>query len=317
MKKFMLGLLCGALLASSTVAFAASPLQARLFPAGFTINGKEVQLDKAYKVLEADGHTYVPVRFVAENLGATVGYEADSHRVYIQNGPLTVGDPNFPGVSVGNLILTRSGKNTSVIGQLQYAGVGNTKNSLEASLTFYNAANKKLGSAILKGSFGVDTQTFTTTAAGDLRGYQTVILQVTSENGKSVTPASTLLYENKEYGFALALPAAAWKDKFTVEKEVDPETQLVTLGFIDKANQQTGGVVFRIQIYPKKLWNESGKSILEIVPSWQIGETQDRVYAMIAASDVQYNLQDEALASEYEAMRRSMERIRVSFAALQ
>ncbi|WP_438431359.1 copper amine oxidase N-terminal domain-containing protein [Gorillibacterium sp. sgz500922] len=316
MKKFLLGLLSGALLAGSTAAIAAPSLQAKLTSALFEINGQSVHPDSANPAIEVNGRTYVPLRFVAEELGAVVGYEADSKTVRIRNGPLTVADPNFPGVSVGNLVLTRSGGNTAITGHLQYAGTGNSLNRLEARLTFYDAANRKLGAAAIKGdAFGVETKTFSASGSGDLRAYQTVLLDILSVNGTSVSPAPTFLYEDRKQGFSLALPDY-WKGKFTVETQTDPDTGVVSLRFVDKANQAVGGTVFTLQISPKKQWEQSGKAILEIVPSWVLGETGGRVFAMIAASDVQYNTQDPALTEEYTQMRQSLERVRVSFAPL-
>ncbi|MEO3946140.1 stalk domain-containing protein [Gorillibacterium sp. CAU 1737] len=314
MKKFWLGLLCGALLAGTSVAVVIS-LQARQVNVSFLVNGKEIKLEKPDKVLEVDGRLYAPVRFLAESLGGTSSFEEESRKLILQHGPLSITDPNVPSVSVGNLVLTRSGNRTEIIGQLQYSGIGNTVKSLEGSLTFYDAANQKLGSALVTGTFGVETRIFTTSAPEDLRAYDTMILNVQAEDGKSIAPAPTFLYENWENGFSLALPEF-WRDKFTVIPSIDSDHQVTSLTFVDNANVETGGVLFTINLYPKKVWEESGKTLLEQVPSWQMGEAKGRVYAMAAASDVQYNLQNEALAQEYEAMRRSMERIRISFSAL-
>jgi hypothetical protein len=76
LKKFILGLSCGLAIACSSVAFASDSIQAVFFPAIFEINGSDIGLNNDYKVLNVDGHAYVPIRFIAENLGATIDYDA-------------------------------------------------------------------------------------------------------------------------------------------------------------------------------------------------------------------------------------------------
>lgn len=48
-----------------------------------SINGKEVELDAAAKAI--DGRTLVPVRFIAESLGAEVGWDQESKTVLINS----------------------------------------------------------------------------------------------------------------------------------------------------------------------------------------------------------------------------------------
>lgn len=77
MKKrtFVSGLLAGAILAGATTAFASSDfIQAALYPVKFIINGKEQKLPDEYSILNYNGHAYVPIRFVAEQIGGNVGF---------------------------------------------------------------------------------------------------------------------------------------------------------------------------------------------------------------------------------------------------
>jgi len=60
--------------------FASDSIQALLFPVHFEINESQVSLNDDYKVLNVDGHAYVPIRFVAEHLGATIDYDQDTKR---------------------------------------------------------------------------------------------------------------------------------------------------------------------------------------------------------------------------------------------
>jgi hypothetical protein len=114
LKKFILGLSLGLAIACSSVAFASGSIQALLFPVIFEINGSNIGLNNDYKVLNVDGHAYVPIRFIAENLGATIDYDAESQKIFVNNRNLTITDPDYKGISVGNLILTKEGNNTKV-----------------------------------------------------------------------------------------------------------------------------------------------------------------------------------------------------------
>lgn len=89
MKKFMLGLLCGIGLAISTAAAASDEVRAVLFPVTFEFDGKAQELDARYQVLNYEGNTYVPIRFVAENLGAGASYDPQARKVSIVKQPET------------------------------------------------------------------------------------------------------------------------------------------------------------------------------------------------------------------------------------
>lgn len=80
MKKFIIGLLCGAVLSMTTVAFAANAIQAVLFPSKVTF-----YTNTAIKVLDETGDNailnynnkaYIPLRAFTDAMGAKVNYEA-------------------------------------------------------------------------------------------------------------------------------------------------------------------------------------------------------------------------------------------------
>lgn len=73
-RTFACGLVAGAIIASSTTAFAADFIQAALYPIKLVINGEEQKIPDEYSVLNYNGHTYVPLRFIAENIGGKVGF---------------------------------------------------------------------------------------------------------------------------------------------------------------------------------------------------------------------------------------------------
>lgn len=72
LKKFVSGLLVGAIASFSTAAIASDTIQALIFPAKITINGVPKEIGDEYRILNVDGHVYVPIRYVAENTGAIV-----------------------------------------------------------------------------------------------------------------------------------------------------------------------------------------------------------------------------------------------------
>ncbi|MBD0382874.1 stalk domain-containing protein [Paenibacillus sedimenti] len=121
MKKFVLGLTCGFALTATTAVYASDTLQVYLFPAMYVFNGQSKALDSEYTTLNFNGHAYVPVRWVAENLGKLVKYEHYTKTISIVNTNLTeelVLDKDF-------LIIASQGK----IKGIEF-GIGSNKNEL-------------------------------------------------------------------------------------------------------------------------------------------------------------------------------------------
>ena len=87
MKKFILGLFCGAVLAASTTIYAADEIRAMLFPVKFQFNGESRDTGSRFAILNYDGHTYVPVRFMTENLGAGVSYDKNEGLISVVTEP--------------------------------------------------------------------------------------------------------------------------------------------------------------------------------------------------------------------------------------
>jgi hypothetical protein len=203
MKKFIAGLTFGVLISLSSAVFASDPIQALLFPAKFEFNGKTVVPGEEYTVLNYQGHAYVPIRFIAEQIGATIDYEAETRQIFVKNEALNVTDLDYPTVSVGNLILVKDGSNTKVTGQIRVAGTGMAENMIGASLFFYNDKSEKIGEAPILGSkYGEAIQQFEAVGSGDFRKYASVNLHIEAANykivGKSPAPYH---YISKEAAF--------------------------------------------------------------------------------------------------------------------
>jgi hypothetical protein len=310
MKKFILGLSCGLLISCSSVALASGTIQVLLFPASFEINGTTIAINKDYKVLNVDGHAYVPIRFVTENLGGVIEYDTDSKKVIVKNKPLDLTDPFYKGVSVGNLILTKAGKNTKITGQLVMVGVGSTKNKLEANLAFYNVQNKKVGEIVIRGNdFGVEPRTFTVEAPGDFRKYETALLRIRAVNDQIISKVPTILYKNAEYMFTLELPKR-WEGKYEV---VHGTAATESFQFINIANKAYGGLQFTIDVFPKEKWVLLSKADAQNARMSMIGEKAGKIFTISTPSDVQNNTQDEKLEAEYRAMYSDINRIKTTF----
>ncbi|KRE83047.1 hypothetical protein ASG89_13015 [Paenibacillus sp. Soil766] len=313
MKKFILGLSCGLILAGSSVAFASDTIQALLFPASFEINGSQVKLNSDYQILNVDGHAYVPVRFVAENLGATIDYDSEAQKIVVKNKSLDIKDPDYASISVGNLILTKAGNTTKVTGQLKFEGVGNSQNMIGAGLSFYNEDNEKIGEAAISGNnFGVDTQTFVTEGEGDFKNYDAVYLHIGAVNHRIILDVPSMIYHNSQYRFTLHVPSS-WEGKYEVEEQRDEASEFVNYLFINKANKAFGGVLFSISIWTKEDWLANGPTTKGIGQVYKLGEDENHVFLLFPPGDVEYNPHDEELAAEFLSMADQISTIRRSF----
>lgn len=80
MRKFwvgiFVGLLVGAILATASFSLAGQPIK-------LVVNGREVSCDPSPQII--DNHVFVPLRFVAEALGATVEWDETNNAVYVNS----------------------------------------------------------------------------------------------------------------------------------------------------------------------------------------------------------------------------------------
>ncbi|SES99662.1 stalk domain-containing protein [Paenibacillus sp. NFR01] len=311
MKKFILGLLCGLLLTVSGAAFAAGGLKAAWLNAIFEVNGQQVSKNAAAKAVNINGSIYVPLQFMAEALGGTAGYDADRHAVMVKNGPLDITDTRVPGLSAGNILLSKSGKNTWITGQLQLAGVGNSLHTMTAVLSFYDEDNRKIGEAPLNvKQLGVDKTTFTAVGNGDLRASSEVFLQVRKLDGQVVPEQATIRYSNAKYGFTMKLPDS-WQGKYAVvEGPTNPEGPANLL-----FKNRYGGILFSVLVWEPGEWKKSEAAIRDNAKVWKVGEAKGKVYTIVLPGDVQYDPNDAVWAAEYKAMAADIPRIRISFSA--
>lgn len=87
MKKFIFGVIIGAVLFSFSPLKASDLLEVAHFPAKIIINGEHRLVDEEYTTLNYKGHAYVPVRFIAEALHSKVNYRGDQEKIISINDP--------------------------------------------------------------------------------------------------------------------------------------------------------------------------------------------------------------------------------------
>ncbi|MED4601560.1 stalk domain-containing protein [Paenibacillus validus] len=88
MKKFLLGMMCGAALTASTTLYAADGVWALLFPVKFQFDGESRDIGSRFTVLNYEGHTYVPLRLMTEELGAGAAYDQKTRTVSVVKEPV-------------------------------------------------------------------------------------------------------------------------------------------------------------------------------------------------------------------------------------
>ncbi|WP_282943010.1 stalk domain-containing protein [Paenibacillus sp. RC67] len=76
MKKVIIAFVSGVVISMSSVAVAATQFNVSLFPSEFIFNGVNKPVPSEYEVFNYNGHVYVPIRYVTESMGATVGFTA-------------------------------------------------------------------------------------------------------------------------------------------------------------------------------------------------------------------------------------------------
>ncbi len=134
MKKLILGIVLGATLSSVTAAYA-TEIQTYLFPSHFYINGSITPVDPEYEVLNYNGHAYVPVRFITENMGGYIGYENNNNTNsitinYFPAGKEVLADSNNPQVRAGLINLFLDGDSTVIAGLLSIDVSSDPKDTL-------------------------------------------------------------------------------------------------------------------------------------------------------------------------------------------
>lgn len=75
MKKLWIGILVGFALSFATMGYASNVVETVLYPVKLYLNGEEQTLGGEYEILNYNGHAYVPLRFLAEQLDGKVTFD--------------------------------------------------------------------------------------------------------------------------------------------------------------------------------------------------------------------------------------------------
>jgi hypothetical protein len=211
MKRFVLGLILGTLLSLSSVAVASNKFEVIEQSINLVFNGKQMSLGQEYVAFNYDGHLYLPIRYFAESMGAAIGYNSTNETVSIlfSSDQTVIKDPNFLGISVGNLVLNKKEGKTSIQGQLLIEESQETKKDplyCFFTLHFYNQSGLEIGQADYglllerENQIGGINQ-FETMGSGDLTNYSRVELKVSyfdETPAKGNTPPVPYIKSNQE-----------------------------------------------------------------------------------------------------------------------
>ncbi|MCM3269878.1 stalk domain-containing protein [Paenibacillus elgii] len=86
MRNYVIGFVCGTFVSMSTMVYASDAIQAFLFPVKISFNDKRMDMSE-YKVLNYENHAYVPIRFIAENIGISIDYNANFNEITLKDAP--------------------------------------------------------------------------------------------------------------------------------------------------------------------------------------------------------------------------------------
>ncbi|WP_088830560.1 stalk domain-containing protein [Paenibacillus tyrfis] len=182
MKKILIGIAIGISLSAVTIVGAANSIKALLFPVSYKINDQTKTLGNDYVTLNYDSHVYVPIRFVAEVLGAGVAYDEGTKEVIVKQGQLDIMDPDLlvkEDMQVGNLILTKEGDKTRVSGSFKIS----RRAEIGTNLAFFNDKDEKLGCVVISGQYDGGIHSFEALGDGDFVNYSKAKLHVAYFNG--------------------------------------------------------------------------------------------------------------------------------------
>ena len=187
MKKFIAGFIFGLVISLAAVSYASGTIQAYLFPAKITVNGKEASMGEEYKILNYEGHAYLPIRYVGEYIGGFVDYDGDTSTItlnYYPGGSAVLTDSiSAPTFHVGNIHVEKKGSQSIVSGLMsldketpENSG-GTDTHMIDFDLKFYDTSGKLLGIYTSGGRLrNGDIQYFEGTVDADLSSYSKVEL---------------------------------------------------------------------------------------------------------------------------------------------
>lgn len=131
-KQLLIGIVIGSVVSTAGAVLAVSNSVTALLEdhIKFIFNGVQKQVPDGYAVLNYEGRTYVPTRFIAEQMGADVDWDAKKETVIIKSKDKITSAPAQPAGSTG---LSRS--NPASKGQAVSIGVKNLIDDYNATVS--------------------------------------------------------------------------------------------------------------------------------------------------------------------------------------
>ncbi|PZE19866.1 stalk domain-containing protein [Paenibacillus xerothermodurans] len=115
-KDVYFGIILGVSASSTTAVFAADTIQAYLYPVKVIFNGEEQKIPEESSVINYNNQAYVPLRFVSEKIGATVGYQEGAT---VEETKITLDFTKQGATEVNNLIVDKELISIASQGKLQ------------------------------------------------------------------------------------------------------------------------------------------------------------------------------------------------------
>lgn len=262
MKKFILGLVSGVIIAGGSVVYASDSIKALLFPVQYEINGEKVELPTGYHTLNVDGRAYVPIRFISESLDSFVTYDHGTKLISIENKF----DLNKNGIKIGHLNVDYNQNGSTVKGKL-YVGDDFWKNIVRGpsnpsaivepgvkidvggKLLFFDGKGDYLGEALVSQEVvanGEQIRSFEVKSNQNLANYQYVMLANEFPQPRTMpAPPDINIYDptgrvgiggikvHQDQGFSVV--------KGSISLEVDGHYQThITLTYLDEHGNELG-----------------------------------------------------------------------------
>jgi rubrerythrin len=135
---------CAFALAIAPVMFvSAQTLEVELFEVELVVDGVRGQFAEDTRPFILEGRTYLPLRVIAERLGALISYDSATHTVIVENVPTISGRPTGA-TTLDNLLAAIEGETTAWATYMAYAEVADAEGYPEIARVFRATANAEL-----------------------------------------------------------------------------------------------------------------------------------------------------------------------------
>lgn len=190
MRKILFGFVLGAAVSLSSVAYASDSIQAFLYQAKLIINGQEKNPEASgYQMLNYEGHAYVPLRYVAEQMGTAVSYDDATKSITLDDGFDITATPGGY-VRAGHLKVTPENGHSKIDVQVYFPGVkeGTPRVlgypqpgpgiEILGKLVFWNEQGLQMEQVPFKTTLmdGIQIASLQLTSETDLSGYKAVTI---------------------------------------------------------------------------------------------------------------------------------------------